>query len=447
MRLGVLVVCALGIAWVPSHAASEWKVGIARQKITPDGPIRMSGYAVRTKPSEGVEIDLWAKALAMEDGRGERFVLVTMDSLTIPGSVRHDVLQQLSLRDLHLSGDKIAINASHTHAGPMVGDALYARADTAEEQRAVAMYTVQLTSALARVIDEAVRDLKPGELAFSKGSAEFAKNRRQFTDKGLVNGINPNGPVDHDVPVITAVRDGKIAAVVFGYACHNTTTQGDFQKISGDYAGFAQLAVAEKYPGATAMFVILCAGDQNPQPRGKLELAKQHGRELADAVHAAIASGTKPLHGPLRSKMAAPVLTFQKHTRETYESRLGEKDEWRVKHAKYMLSLYDAKRPIRNVAYPVQAVRFGPDLLWIFLGGEVVVDYCVRVKREYPDENVFVAGYSNNVMGYIPSLRILKEGGYEADSSMIYYGLPGPYTEDVEERIFDAIHTVVKATR
>jgi len=78
------------------------------------------------------------------------------------------------------------------------------------------------------------------------------------------------------------------------------------------------------------------------------------------------------------------------------------------------------------------------------VGGEVVVDYCLRIKKEYGDKGILIAGYSNDVMAYIPSLRVLKEGGYEADSSMIYYNQPGPWAESAEERVFSGIQQVMK---
>ncbi|MDD4026301.1 MAG: hypothetical protein PHN85_10325 [Kiritimatiellae bacterium] len=92
-----------------------------------------------------------------------------------------------------------------------------------------------------------------------------------------------------------------------------------------------------------------------------------------------------------------------------------------------------------------QALRFGDGLTILFLSGEVVVDYSLRVKREYPANSLLVAGYCNEVQCYIPSLRVLREGGYEANDSMIYYGQPGSFTADVEETVFGAIREVMKA--
>jgi hypothetical protein len=110
-----------------------------------------------------------------------------------------------------------------------------------------------------------------------------------------------------------------------------------------------------------------------------------------------------------------------------------------------MVKAWDEGHPARRVPYPVQAVRFGKDLTLVALGGEVVVDYDLRLKREMGGrEPLIVAAYSNDVMCYIPSAAVLKEGGYETVDSMTYYGLPGPFADDVEETIFAAIHAVLR---
>jgi hypothetical protein len=89
------------------------------------------------------------------------------------------------------------------------------------------------------------------------------------------------------------------------------------------------------------------------------------------------------------------------------------------------------------------AWRLG-DLTWIFLGGEVVVDYSLRLKRNLGTSNTWVSSYCNDVMAYIPSLRVLKEGGYEGDRSMIYYGQPTTWSDRVEDEIVAAIRRIVR---
>ena len=89
-------------------------------------------------------------------------------------------------------------------------------------------------------------------------------------------------------------------------------------------------------------------------------------------------------------------------------------------------------------------MRFGKSLTLVALGGEVVVEYALRLKREFPKERMIVAGYSNDVMAYIPTAAMLKEGGYEPVTSMTYYGFPSPFREDVEERVMNGVREVLR---
>jgi hypothetical protein len=239
---------------------------------------------------------------------------------------------------------------------------------------------------------------------------------------------------------------GRVRAILFAYACHNTTLGGDFYQLTGDYAGFAEARLESDYAGATALFMELCGADQNPNPRNTLVLAEQHGEALAGEVRRALAGTLAPLRGPLRVSYVVTSLPFAPRQRAEYEADLKnpKASGSLVRRARQMIEAIDSGHPVREVSYPVQAVRFGKDLTLLALGGEVVVDYDLRAKREYPAEPLIVAGYSNAVMGYIPSERILREGGYEAVDNLIYYGQPGPFAPGVEARVFDAIHKAMK---
>ncbi len=147
--------------------------------------------------------------------------------------------------------------------------------------------------------------------------------------------------------------DGKLRAVLFGYACHNTTM--GFLKWLGDYAGYAQEYFEQDHPGVTALFLMGCGGDQNPYPRSELVYAQQHGRSLATAIEAALETNqSKPLHqrslrGPLRTITETVDLEFVTPNRDDFP-------------------------------YPVQVVQFGDDLTLIALATEVVVDYALRLN-------------------------------------------------------------------
>lgn len=380
-----------------------WKAGVASAVITPEGPLPMAGYAARTEPALGTEQDLFAKALAIEDAEGNRAVVVTLDLIGVLADLRGQVSSQVQ-REYGVSPDALIINASHTHCGPAYGR---------EEARG---YFESLAAKLVELVGQSLDELQPASLFYSFSRCSFATNRRTLTDRGYRIHPNPYGPCDHTVPVLS-VRDGEgnLRAILFGYACHNTTM--GFRKWLGDYAGYAQQYLEEDHPGVTALFVAGCGADQNPYPRRELKYAQTHGRSLATAVEASLEIGhdtrrhQREIRGPLQSALDTVPLEFTTADRPDFD-------------------------------YPVQALQFGNDLTLIALGSEVVVDYALRIKQELDEPDgpvVWVAGYSNVYDGYIPSRRVLLEGGYEAESR--------PWKPTLEEKIIDKVHEVVSRVR
>jgi hypothetical protein len=421
-----------------------YSVGVARVEITPETPMWMSGYADRLWPSQGSVHPLWAKALAIQDCRRSRAVVVTTDLIGLPREVTAPVASRV--RERHgLERSRIVFNATHTHAGPLVWPTLKNMLPLGpKDERAAIEYGRKLSDQLFSVIDMALSDLAPARVCYGEGTVDFAVNRRERTPEGVRIGINPVGPVDPRVPVLRIQSEtGRLRAVVFGYACHNTASASDSYRLNGDYAGFAQIELETRHPGAAAMFLMLCGGDQNPNPRGSIEVAASLGRRLAAEVDRVANTELREVCHPIRVAFETISLNFAPHTRQMFEDERRSSDPARVRRAKAMLAAYDDRRPIRQTPYPIQALRFGPGFTILALGGEVVVAYALRLKKEYPGD-VIVAGYSNDLMSYIPSQRILREGGYEAVDSMVFYGLPGPYADDVEDRVLAGIHAVMR---
>ena len=425
--------------------AKGYEAGVERIDITPSSPIWLSGYASRTHASTGIRTRLWAKALAIRDERNHGAIIITTDLIGLPRAITDVVSARLS-SEHSIPRSGILFNSSHTHTGPIVRPNLMTMFDLNAGDRAyVDAYGRELTDKLTQVAAAALGKLAPARLSYAVGEATFAMNRRKSTPKGFILSTNPDGPKDHSVPVlrVASASTGRTIALLAGYACHNTTLTGEFYELSGDYAGFAQMELEKSNPGATAMFLMLCGGDQNPEPRGTVELVEQHGRALAESVNFLLKRPMQRISGQMKVAFEQTRLPFAIHTREVFEKELGSKNPSQVRRAQAMLKRYDEGDPVRETPYPVQAIAFGKTLTILALGGEVVVDYDLRVKREYAGRNLSVAGYSNDVMCYIPSLRVLKEGGYEADSSMIYYGKPGQWTEAVEEQIMATVTKVM----
>src|ERR1700694_5529132 len=241
IRFAVLCGC-VGQTVFPSAPVQNLRAGTPRVDITPKGPIWMSGYADRKHPSEGVLHPLWAKALAIEDDKHGRVVIVTTDLIGLPRAITDAVAARVQSQ-FGLARTRLLLNSSHTHTGPVVRPNLMTMFDLGEEDKErVTVYSRELTDNLVSVIGAAIGDLAPAQLSYGFGQAHFAVNRREPTPKGVKIGVNPSGPTDPTVPVIrVTASDGSLKAILFAYACHNTTLTGQFYQLSGDYAGFAQI--------------------------------------------------------------------------------------------------------------------------------------------------------------------------------------------------------------
>lgn len=446
---------AMGLS-LPARAseddpATTWKAGVARSVITPKAPLWLAGYAMRDRPSEGTIHDLWVKALVLEDSSGQRSVVVVSDLLGLTKAL-YDGISAKVQRRLRLDRSQLMLTSTHTHSGPVLAGSLepcYPLDD--EQRRRIEEYSRWLEDQVVETIVRASADRKPARLSRGEGRATFAVNRRNNREPEVpalsAEGTPLKGPVDHSTPVL-AVRDleGNLLATVFGYACHNTNLDG--YQWCGDYAGFAQLEVERRHPGAVALFWSGCGADQNPLPRRSLELCRGYGHQLAEAVDHVLSEPMEPVAPTLKTAFELVTLDFERSfQRKELEDMKVSSSFLHRRWAEGILRKLDAGETLPiDYRYPILAWRLGDEQIWIALGGEVVVDYALRFKREL-GASTWITGYANDVMAYIPSRRIQEEGGYEA-GAMHVYGLPAPgWAPDVEERVASAVEKLVRSIR
>jgi len=422
-----------------ARAAVEngWRAGVAQIVITPDKPMWMTGYGGRTKPAEGRETDLYAKATALRDRNGRTAVFISTDLIGVPIKMVRAVSRTIKER-FGLERANLMFTCSHTHCGPALDDMLsHMLAMKEQDWVQVRAYQQTLNARIVRVIVAAIKDLKPAQLTTGIGRATFASNRRPPI--GL-------GPYDHEVPVLQIrSADGiRLRGIVFGYACHNTTLS--FYRWCGDYAGFAQLALQQRHPGCVAMFFAGCGGDQNPLPRRKVTLARKYGALLADAVDEVLTSRMTVVHGSLQTAFRNIDLRFDTlPSKSQIEAELNGTNRYLRQRAALLLEEIRRDGKLRtSYPYPVQVWKLGNAVTWVALGGEVVVDYSLRLKRELGPGRTWVTGYANDVMAYIPSERVLKEGGYEGETSMIYYQLPAKWKSGLERQIVETVREMAR---
>ncbi len=445
----IAVLCA-AIALLSANVRGDemgWRVGIGRRVITPQRQVWLAGYGTKRAPDGRIH-DLWVKAIAFEDATGHRAVMATTDHMGMSRSVYEDIFARVYNR-CGIERADFMLTFSHNHCGPCLRDDLVDYYPSDEEQRRlVDEYSDWMAGQVADAVAEALADLRPVRLFRGEGLCTFAVNRRENPEAEVPRmreeGIPLKGVVDHSVPVLAARdEDGELLAVLFGYACHPTTLS--FTKWCGDYPGFAQINLEASHPGATAAFFNACGGDQNPIPRRRLELAERYGRMLSDAVEDVLSGEMKPIAGELRSAFEFIDLAYEEVvTREKLEPIAAGDQPLQARWATRMLALLDEGVEFPDsYEYPVQAWRFGDDLLLIGIGGEAVVDYSLRFKREF-GAGTWVCGYANDMAAYIPSRRVWEEGGYEGGPHLDEYGRPAwRWAGDVEERIAASVHRLV----
>jgi hypothetical protein len=432
-----------------AKASGPIEIGVSRIDITPERPVRLTGYGNRTTVFDSVEQKLWAKALVLGQKGKPTMVWITLDIIGFPAffadALYARLVQKIGLNDRA----QLVVSATHTHNGPETGVLvnIFGQTLPPDQLADVKIYRDNLLDKLEKLVVDAYSLRAGGKLSWAVDKVTFAMNRRVLEGgKWKDFGETPNGPVDHDLPVLRATDpEGKLVALLINYACHGTTLVPEHNFIHGDWMGATQEMIEKKYPGAIAMVAIGCAGDANPTPRGEFGHVNQHAVMITDKIDKLLHDNRfTPLNNIPAGKMKMVELTFV-HVPDAKE--LVEQSKLEAAQGLFarnsLAILAEGGSIPSTMYYPVQVWSFGNQLAIVFLGGEVVVDYSLRIKREFIKEKLWVNAYSNDVSTYIASKRLFTEGGYEVDGSMPYYNHPSRLTEDTEERIMKVIHELI----
>ena len=428
-------------------------VGTAVVDVTPGYPIRLMGYGSRKTESEGVASPLKVRAIAIGEGNGNTpdtgpAVLISVDNCAVGAFMTDEVARRLGAR-AGVRRERLVTCATHTHCGPALSsglDFIFGTPIPADQKARIDRYTRELTDAMERAALEALAARAPARLSWGQGSLGFAANRRVLRKGTWVGfGVNPNGPTDPSLPVLKVTDpEGKVRAVVMNYACHCTTLGGEFNQICAEWAGYACNEVERQFPGSTALVVIGCGADANPEPRVNLDDAKHHAAALAREASRLLSTTLTPLPGRITARFQQIELPMApRPERQTLEKRAKLAGSEGMLARALIERLGRGETLPASIPYPVQTWCFGDDLAMVFLGGEVVVDYALRLKWEIDASRLWVTAYSNDVPCYIASKRVLAEGGYEADQSMVFYGRPARLAPEAEDLIVRTAHQLL----
>lgn len=427
-----------------------WRAGVAKVKVTPEGAMWMSGYGPRLAKSK--LHDLWVKVLVLEAADGKRAVIITSDVCGFSKQSYDGICSALEKR-CGLDRAAVRLTCSHTHTGPALRECLHVcwPWDDEEARRLVEKYSVVLEAKIVEAVADALTMMIPVTLFAGEGTADFAVNRRNNPEAEVTrlreSGAGLRGPVDHSVPLL-AVRaaDGELRAVVFGYACHCTTIS--LTEWSGDFAGYAMLELERQHPNLQAMFFQGCGADQNPLPRKTVELCQQYGHRLAAGVESALQKPLRSLSPQLRTAFEFAELEFKRPLTEDFlREQANQKSVQGRLAARHLQQLQAGQTLPTSQPYAVQVWKLGQEQLWISLSGEVVVDYSLTYKAKY-GPHTWVNGFAHDLVCYIPSARILREGGGQEVGIPWSYGLPAmEWADDIEDRIHASVGRLVERVR
>jgi hypothetical protein len=364
-------------------------------------------------------------------------VLLTVDCGAVPAELCAEVLKRIQAKT-PLKPERFMVANSHNHSGPNLKGM---RSISGDEHERLARYAEELTDRLVQVVGQALDARRPAQLARTQGRVDFAANRRVLKDgKWAGFGAVLEGAVDHSLPLLRVTdAEGRLMALVFNYACHNTTLRGNFKQIHGDWAACAQAAIEAAHPGAIAMVTIGCGADADPHPHDTVALCEQHGQAIADEVKRLLDGDFRPVGGPLTARMTALEIPYALPPSVQELEDLAKRS-----HAgKRLLQQRQegAALPVSK-SFRVATWTFGDDLAMVFLSDEVVVDYALRLKRELDADRLWISAYTGDVSTYIVSKRLLPEGGYEVNNSLsaaVSYGRPEQVQPPLEDRIVECV--------
>lgn len=444
--LGVAGLCVMLMSQTLLAQDSHLPIGASRIEITPTEPVVLAGYGHRNSAHEGIDQPLYARAISI--GESNPVIAITVDNCGVPAAIADRVKSDLAAASLTLA-ERIVILSTHTHNAPSLpgyAPVLWAERTTAEQDQATDRYTEFLVHQLRLAATEAYRTRQPAELSWGQGEVDFGGNRRIMID-GVWSGfgLQPEAPVDHSLPLLVATRAGveEPLAIWTTYACH-CTTLGGVNRVAGDWAGCAAIELETRHPGCVALVSIGCGADVGPQPGGSSQLAQQHGIAVADEVD-------RMLDEQLRGIVVTPeveslklALSFDKvPDREFWEKEVA-RGGFEATRGRRMLARLDQGETLPEALdYTITTWKFGNELAMVFLPGEVTVDYAVELKTRFDWSRLWIHGWANDVPCYIPSRRVLMEGGYEADFSMVYYDRPNRFSLDVETTIVAGVERLL----
>ena len=409
--------------------------GFAEADITPrTGLTGMSGYG-RQRYARGVTSLLKLQASVIVDEAGARHALIAADLLGFDRSSTEAIRRGLASDGF--APERVILNASHTHYGPPAQFSVTPSVGSADP-----WFILGLEKTAVETTRRALAEAADSDIRYGRFRIKIGENRRQSKKRGVVMGRNPSGPYDADSVFLWArpLAGGRGETVLLAHGCHPVFAGAE--GYCADYPGEFRRGAEVLRPGAKFVFLQGCGADVNgPSKAQYVSEGERLGREL---IRSLALEQTQPLRGAFACAITHASLPLGRRLthRELDRMAFAPPAPWMAAFARELLRRPDARR---TVPYGVQAWRCG-DFSIVAMEGEVVSAYG-PLTRKAAGGTCMVLGYSNAVECYIPTDRILREGGYEAEESCWVYRLPAALGRTAPAVVEKTIRRALVATK
>lgn len=383
-RTAALFFPALMLVVTPAWA--ELRAGTARAEVTPPVGGPMYGYGARgTNVSQGVHDPLYAKALVLDDGQ-TKLAIVTLDLGAFTAENTANVKRLLRRTDI----ENVLCVASHTHSAPRATDDFPTKHDP---------WIRDAERKIADAIMAAAQNLAPARIGVGWGEVREGHNRRMIKTDGTLEMFwanrerIPTWPVDYQLGVIRVEgADGRPIATLVNFACHPVVLGPENLLISADYPGVF-MKIVEESIGGQCLFLQGAAGDINPfwdktpPAEGAYEQVEIMGKAVAAEV----------------LRVSKEIAVFDAQPTINVHTEVVP-----------LASRTDVPREKRDIRAEINTVLIGNDIALATFPGEFFVEHGLRLKRESRFKHTFFVGYTNDALGYFPTIKAATEGGYGA---------------------------------
>ena len=442
------------------------KFSIMREKITPDIPVKQAGYAARDHKSIGVHDDTYASVALME--ANETVVIIALDVCYGDKRFTYGIKETIN-KKYGLTQDKIIISYTHTHsavgitgeeiATPDFEDTSKPGNDESKENpghgEAIRYYHIVKDKIMA-MLEEEFKNLIEGDVYICRGRSKFGVSRRYPSAEGILwRPYYGEDSMDDDLLLLKFVdRNKKIHGLIYNYACHPTTLGSDNYYISADYPGVVRKLLEEKNKGMTAIFLQGCGADIKPYITAgdakfkncTYEELEHAGTSLANDIQACIEkSEWRKIDAEFKTGFSEVKLYTEVWDEVKWMTVLNDPDEpeYRKRAVREKLEHMKTAKAKNYLPYYMSFLRLDDKTCLVCLECEVVSDIGKEIKRLF-NEDVIVLGYSNSIACYIPTKKVLQQGGYERDSFMSAR-LAGPFVPEIEDIIVGRAALMVKS--